>query len=99
MLKWFIGGGVAMTSMTAEEKMTTCLKLLGHGGGRVNVQYQGEFDEFQACLKDEWIVGHHESLKMVTLDLPSHGVLCVMHPSVLTFEEERHDFQPLEEQG
>ncbi len=87
-----------MTPMSAEQKMTSCLNLLSRGGGRVSVQYKGEFSELKTGLNDEWIVEHFESLNMLTLDLPSHGVLCMMHPAVLNFEEERHDFQPLEEQ-
>jgi hypothetical protein len=87
-----------MAPMTAEQKMTSCLDLLGRGGGRVNVQYEGEFSEFQLGLDNQWVVNHFEILKMLTLDLPSHGVLSMMHPSVLMFEKEREDFQLLEEQ-
>ena len=87
-----------MAPMTAEQKLTSCLDLLGRGGGRVNVQYEGEFPELLLGLYNEWIVNHFEGLKMLTLDLPSHGVLSMMHPSVLMFEEEREDFQLLEEQ-
>jgi len=87
-----------MTPMTAEQKMASCLDLLGRGGGRVSVQYDGEFGDFEPGLNKEWIVEHYEGLNMLTLNLPSHGVLCMMHPSVLNFEEERHDFQTLEEQ-
>jgi len=97
-LKWDIGVRQLMTLMTAERKMATCLNLLGRGGSRVNVQYEGDFSELQPGLHDSWIVEHFEGLKILTLDLPSHGVLSMMHPSILTFEEERHDFQPLEEQ-
>ncbi len=87
-----------MAPMTAEQKMTSCLGLLGRGNVRVNVQYEGEFCELQVGLDDQWIVNHFEALKMLTLDIPSHGVLSMMHPSVVMFEEEREDFQLLEEQ-
>ena len=64
----------------------------------MNVQYEGEFSEFQLGIDNQWVVNHFEGLRMLTLDLPSHGVLSLMHPSVLVFEEEREDFQLLEEE-
>ena len=75
----------------------SCLALLSDGGGRVVVKYVDDFASLQAVLHESWIVEHHQSLSMITLELPAHGCLSLMHPAIEYWERERHDIRPLED--
>ena len=74
-----------------------CLELMMNHGGRVVVKYKGEFEQLRLAFHEEWIIEHHTSLSMLTLDLPSHGCLSLLHPLIEFWEQERDDIQPLGE--
>ena len=75
----------------------SCLALLSNGGGRVVVKYVDDFAFLKAAFHESWILEHHESLSMVSLDLPAHGCLSLLHPAIEYWELERKDIQPLED--
>ena len=78
-------------------QLQRCLDLQNGGGGRVVVHYDPEVFTVNASTHPSWIVEHHEMLNTMTLDVPSHGAFCLMHPGVLAWEMDRDDFRPMEE--
>jgi hypothetical protein len=79
-----------------ETMASACLNLLNVGGGTVNAQYSGDFSSLSLALLEDWVVHHFEALNMVTLRLPPHGVFCLMHPQIVSWEQEREDFEMME---
>lgn len=85
---------IQMVDLTPTE---ACLELMMNKGGRVVVKYNGDFEQLRLAFHEEWIIEHHTSLSMLTLDLPSHGCLSLLHPLIEFWEQERDDIQPLGE--
>lgn len=79
-----------------ETMASACLDLVTLGGGTINAQYSGDFANLSLALLEDWVVHHFEALSMVTLQLPAHGVFCLMHPQIVRWELEREDFDMLE---
>lgn len=77
--------------------MEACLTLMNEGGGRVVVKYINDFESLQSAFHESWIVEHHQSLSMITIELPAHGCLSLLHPAIEYWEQERHDIRPLED--
>lgn len=76
--------------------ISACLTLVREGGGTINAQYSGDFASVSLALHEDWVVNHFEALNMVTLQLPPHGVFCLMHPQIIHWEQDRDDFELLE---
>jgi hypothetical protein len=85
----------AMTEYTTESQ--SCLELLQQGGGVVNVVYTGSFESLEPAFHPDWIQLHHDTLSMLTLNLPAYGCLSLLHPQITFWEVERNDFKTQEE--
>tara|TARA_B100001741_G_scaffold285899_1_gene262410 strand:+ start:147 stop:365 length:219 start_codon:yes stop_codon:yes gene_type:complete len=70
---------------------------MNNGGGLVNISYEGEFEDISKAFDSLWIRNHFSNLKIISLELPPHGCLSLLHPSILNWEIERDDFRLLEE--
>ena len=79
------------------DNLSSCIQLMNNGGGVVNVSYDGEFEDISNAFDSSWIRNHFSNLKMICLELPSHGCFSLLHPAILSWEIERDDFQLLEE--
>ena len=86
-----------MHSDSLETKFQSCLSLFEDGGGVVNIQFSGEFNDVSTAFDPSWILTHHESLSMMTVQIPSHGCFSLLHPNIVYWEVDRNDFMPLEE--
>jgi hypothetical protein len=85
-----------MDSDSLETKFQSCLSLFEDGGGVVNIQFSGEFDDVSAAFASSWILAHHESLSMMTVQLPPHGCFSLLHPSIIMWELDNDDLHPSE---
>ncbi|MDC3064290.1 hypothetical protein OA172_00135 [Euryarchaeota archaeon] len=82
---------------TLGDEFEACLSLFRNGGGCVNLQYEGPFEEIEGLFKSDWVVAHHENLCMMTVELPSIGCLSLLHPNIIIWELDKHDIHPSEE--
>lgn len=85
-----------MDSDSLETKFQSCLSLFEDGGGVVNLQYSGEFNDISTAFDSSWILAHHESLSMMTVQLPPHGCFSLLHPSIMMWELDNDDIHPSE---
>ena len=74
-----------------------CLELQNKGGGVVHITFEGEMDTLLLAFDEDWIKFSSEHLSTITLNLPTFGCLSLLHPQILEWEVERHDFNTMEE--
>ena len=75
-----------------------CLKLQKDGGGKIHVKVNKDGPSITGNFADEWIISTLKNLGIITLQLPPHGCLALLHPAIEHWEVERNDFLPLDQE-
>tara|TARA_B100000683_G_C12245506_1_gene455140 strand:+ start:199 stop:474 length:276 start_codon:yes stop_codon:yes gene_type:complete len=85
-------------SHTLEQKISSCLEIMNNGGGIFNVKLRSSDLDLSLLFDDEWVINHFSSLNMITLQIPSHGSFCLLHPDILFWEEDKDNIIQLNEE-
>ena len=80
------------------EKYSLCLGLLNKGGGLVNVEFNSADYVVSDIFDSSWVLREMPSLSMLTVALPRHGCFSLLHPGVISWEENRNDIPLLDEE-